>query len=211
MGNGTVAAYNDWWDDDSELSISYEICKIPDHLNLTAASMPSCLYKQLNCCSCDPDSSADNCPFNLTSHSNDEAVDPAGMYEPTVACYFQVREEMDIAMFATRCYYDGSSCEDRVRQLMGISEVRTVVSPSPPTTHFDTNVYIAAGVGSGGFLLGILVAVLCCVVVVIVVYRKVKNRNPYHRVPEGERVPGGEGVPRGEFVPSGDCVPIENL
>ena len=217
VANGTVAAYNDWWDDDSQLGISYEICRIPDHLNLTAASMPSCLYKQLNCCSCDPDSSAANCSFNLTSYIIDPAVDPAGMYEPTRACHFEVQEEMKIAMFATRCYYDGTSCEDRVSQLMGISEVRAIFSPLP-TTHSDTNLYIAAGVGPGGFLLGILFAVLCCVVA-IYVYKKlnpghgyepigedVGNPNPNPNLnPRDDGLPRGEDVPRGEFVPSGEC------
>ena len=172
MASGVVAAYNDWHDMGNR-TIAYEICKIPATLSgLSPSSCPACLYDQLQCCTC---SFGDykhqkRCPFfDLSSRSNTNAVDVAGLYDPAIVCEFQVKEEMDIAMFAARCW-PGVTCDPitmNALQLMGISAVRADTG--------DVYKFVSVGVGSGGFVVGVLVAVVVCAIGFAVYKRKKRN------------------------------------
>jgi hypothetical protein len=172
VASGVVAAYNDWLGMGNR-TIAYEICKIPATLSgLSPSSCPACLHDQLQCCTC---SFGDyehqkRCPFfYLSSRSNTNAVDVARLYDPAIVCEFQVKEEMDIAMFAARCW-PGVTCDPitvNALQLMGISTVRADTG--------DVYKFVSVGVGSGGFVVGVLVAVVVCAIGFAVYKRKKRN------------------------------------
>ena len=185
MARGLAVVYNDW-EDVSDLTFDYAICRIPANLKgLNASSFPACLYNQLNCCSCNLEltGSEPSCPhFNLTSYGK-RVTDADALYRPTTGCQFEVKEEMDLAMFATRCD-DPTTCRSislTALQLIGISQVRLPSTGNPPADSSSVYKYVAIVIGPVGYIVGIL-----CGIGVCAVYKKLKGKKTYDRLRQGD-------------------------
>jgi hypothetical protein len=207
VARGLAVVYNDW-KDVSDLTFDYAICRIPANLKgLNASSLPTCLYDQLNCCSCNLTGSEPSCPhFNLTSYGK-RVTDADDLYRLTTGCQFEVKEEMDLAMFATRCD-DTTTCRNislTAVQLIGISRVRLPSTGRSASDNSSVVKYVAIGIGP---VIGCIVGILCGISACIV-YRKQKGKKGYSHLPQGSVEIAGGGDPPGDVLVAGVLRPQE--